>query len=149
MSIPPPVKDKNTSSLFWQDFFYQMYVGVKRAEDAEILLYTSFDKRGGELEKRVKELEKILFLPKNNNGELKKRLDKIELLASLPDSKTIRIQHNISDASESHTITDPADAPATADALRDDLVANAIPDIESALDAIGTILNEILKVLKK
>ena len=44
-------------------------------------------------------------------------------------------------ASTSHSITDPGDAPADADALRDDLVANAIPDIESALNALGTEFN--------
>ena len=55
---------------------------------------------------------------------------------------------HIADASTSHSITDPADAPADADALRDDLVANAIPDIESALDALGTKINSILDALE-
>lgn len=40
-------------------------------------------------------------------------------------------------------ITDPADTPATADALRDDLVTNTIPDIEGSIgdcrDAIATL----------
>jgi hypothetical protein len=52
------------------------------------------------------------------------------------------------DSSTSHSITDPADSPATADALRDDLVANAIPDIESALNALGTKINAILVILE-
>jgi len=52
------------------------------------------------------------------------------------------------DASVAHAITDPADAPANADALRDDLVANAIPDIEAALDALGTKVNEIIDKLQ-
>jgi hypothetical protein len=51
---------------------------------------------------------------------------------------------NIANASTSHSITDPADAPLDADALRDDLVANAIPDIENALNALGTKINNIL-----
>lgn len=44
-------------------------------------------------------------------------------------------------ASTTHTITDPGDAPADADALRDDLVANTIPSIETALNALGTEFN--------
>ena len=48
-------------------------------------------------------------------------------------------------------ITDPADTPATADALRDDLVANAIPDIEGSLqncaDAIAELADEVNKIV--
>jgi hypothetical protein len=44
-------------------------------------------------------------------------------------------------ASESHSITDPADTPADADALRDDLVTNALSEIASALDALGAEFN--------
>jgi len=44
-------------------------------------------------------------------------------------------------ASEVHTVTDPADTPATADALRDDLVLNTIPSIEAALNALGAEFN--------
>jgi hypothetical protein len=57
-------------------------------------------------------------------------------------------QTHIADASASHAITDPADTPADADALRDDLVANAIPDTESALNALGTKINSILSALE-
>lgn len=57
-------------------------------------------------------------------------------------------QTNVSDATTSHAITDPADTPADADALRDDLVANTIPDIESALDDLGTKINAILTRLE-
>lgn len=56
-------------------------------------------------------------------------------------------QVNVVDASVAHTITDPGDAPADADALRDDLVTNAIPDIEGALNALGTKVNAILALL--
>jgi len=47
-----------------------------------------------------------------------------------------------------HNITDPADSPASADALRDDLVANTIPSIESALNSLGTKINNILAKLE-
>lgn len=59
-----------------------------------------------------------------------------------------KIQAHIADASTSHAITDPADSPADADALREDLVTNVIPSIESALNALGTKMNSILAVLE-
>lgn len=52
-------------------------------------------------------------------------------------------------------VTDPADTPASADALRDDLVANTIPSIETELsnlrNAVATIaarMNDILNALQ-
>lgn len=63
------------------------------------------------------------------------------------DGLQLKQDTNIVDASESHTITDPGDAPADADALRDDLVLNAIPDIEAALNALGVKVNAILDLL--
>jgi hypothetical protein len=51
-------------------------------------------------------------------------------------------------ASAAHAITDPADTPASADALRDDLVINTIPAIEAALNALGTKVNNILTKLE-
>lgn len=57
-------------------------------------------------------------------------------------------QNHEADASASHSITDPADAPANADALRDDLVANALPEITAALDALGAKINAILLKLE-
>lgn len=74
-----------------------------------------------------------------------------ERLLALNASKEIIIralESHIVDASTSHAITDPADTPADADALRDDLVANTIPSIESALDALGTQMNLILTALE-
>ena len=53
----------------------------------------------------------------------------------------------IVDASIAHSITDPGDTPADADTLRDDLVANAIPDMEAALNALGAKINAILALL--
>lgn len=52
-------------------------------------------------------------------------------------------------ASEAHTITDPADTPATVDALRDDLVANTIPNIESKLNALGVEINKVNALIDK
>ena len=57
-------------------------------------------------------------------------------------------QATVTDASTAHAITDPADTPVTADSLRDDLVANTIPSIESALNALGTKINSILASLE-
>lgn len=64
---------------------------------------------------------------------------KLSQLAHITDAVT---EHNISGVTE-HTITDPADAPADADALREDLVTNVIPSIESALNAIGTSVGSV------
>ena len=52
------------------------------------------------------------------------------------------------DAVTAHAITDPADTPADADALRDDLVTNAIPEIEGMLNALGTIINALIDKLQ-
>ncbi len=57
-------------------------------------------------------------------------------------------QAHIADASTGHTITDPADTPATVDALRDDLVLNTIPSLESALNTLGTKVNAILAAIE-
>jgi len=64
------------------------------------------------------------------------------------DGLKLKKQAHEADASTSHTITDPADSPASADALRDDLVANTIPSIESALNSLGTKINNILAKLE-
>lgn len=52
------------------------------------------------------------------------------------------------EAATVHAITDPADSPADADALREDLVASVIPSVESALNALGTKINNVLAVLE-
>jgi predicted RecA/RadA family phage recombinase len=49
----------------------------------------------------------------------------------------------------SQAITDPADSPATADALRDDIVANALPAIRNNLADQGTKINAILAALRQ
>jgi len=56
---------------------------------------------------------------------------------------------HIADATTAHSITDPADAPADADALREDLVANALPELVAALDALGTTLNAVILALEE
>jgi hypothetical protein len=53
-------------------------------------------------------------------------------------------QAHIADAVVEHAITDPVDAPTDADALREDLVTNVIPSIETALNALGGKVNTIL-----
>lgn len=55
---------------------------------------------------------------------------------------------HIANASTSHAITDPADTPATADALRDDLVTNTVPAIETALNTLGGKLNGLIAALE-
>lgn len=45
-------------------------------------------------------------------------------------------------------IPDPADTPATADALRDDLVANALPAIRNNIADVGKKLNDTLAALR-
>lgn len=48
----------------------------------------------------------------------------------------------------SGAITDPADAPATADDLRDDLVANALAEIGANFTALDTKINNLLAKLR-
>ena len=66
----------------------------------------------------------------------------------IPQLGLIISQAHIADASTSHAITDPGDAPADADALREDLVTNTIPSIEGALNALGTKVNAVLAALE-
>lgn len=47
-----------------------------------------------------------------------------------------------------YAIDDPADTPATVDALRDDITDNVLPDIENALNDLGLHLKRVLDVLK-
>jgi hypothetical protein len=49
---------------------------------------------------------------------------------------------NVTAANTASAIVEPNDAPATADDLRDDLVANVIPSIEAHLDALAARINE-------
>lgn len=45
-------------------------------------------------------------------------------------------------------IPDPADAPGTADILRDDLVANTLPEIRNAIADLAAKQNEVLAALR-
>jgi len=58
-----------------------------------------------------------------------------------------RIAH-VADAVTAHAVTDPGDSPADADALRDDLVTNVIPSMETQLNNLGTVINSILSTLE-
>jgi len=60
----------------------------------------------------------------------------------------LKKQAHVADASVAHAITGPADSPASADALRDDLVANTIPSIVSALNSLGATINAVLFALE-
>lgn len=51
-------------------------------------------------------------------------------------------------ASTLAAIPDPADTPASADALRDDLVANTLPKIRNALSSIASTVNSIRTQLR-
>lgn len=55
---------------------------------------------------------------------------------------------HVADASTAHAVTDPADSPADADALREDLVTNVIPSVETQLNNLGTKINSILTTLE-
>jgi hypothetical protein len=57
-------------------------------------------------------------------------------------------QAHIVDASTSNVVTDPADTPATADALRDDLVANTLPSIRTGLNNLGAKINSIFTAME-
>ena len=48
----------------------------------------------------------------------------------------------------SYKVDDPADLPISVDALRDDITDNVLPDIENALNNLGTHVKRILDVLK-
>jgi hypothetical protein len=62
--------------------------------------------------------------------------------------EAVAAEAHITDAVTSHAITDPGDSPADADALREDLVTNVIPSLESALNALGTKTNAIVTALE-
>lgn len=57
-------------------------------------------------------------------------------------------QAAITGASTSHSVTAPGDSPASADALRDDIVTNTLSSVNSALDALGTVINNALGAMR-
>lgn len=61
--------------------------------------------------------------------------------------KLYQLAH-VADAETAHAITTPADSPASADALRDDLAANTIPAINAALNALGVKINAAYATLE-
>ena len=118
----------------------------RRIEDIERLIHEVWKTDDKGVTKRLEDLENALqFVDGPKDATLLKRLDALEVVIfGLPRVIERSPGVHIADASVAHAITDPADAPATADILRDDLVANAIPEIKAALDALGTIINAIL-----
>ena len=113
-------------------------------EDMETLDWSN--NRQKDHQRRLEELERLIHeVWKTDDKGFTKRLEDLEVVIfGLPRVIERSPGVHIADASVAHAITDPADAPATADILRDDLVANAIPEIKAALDALGTIINAIL-----
>lgn len=61
------------------------------------------------------------------------------------------LQDNTSGTSSKslNAITDPADSPASADDLRDDLVSNALPAIRNNFASLSAKVNEIVEIIKK
>lgn len=59
------------------------------------------------------------------------------------------IQAHINDLSTGNIITDPTNTPLSADNLRDDLVLNTIPSLETILNSMGVTINYILAALEE
>ena len=118
----------------------------RRIEDIERLIYEVWKTDDKGFTKRLDDLENAMqFIDGPKDATLLKRLDALEVaIYGTPRVIERSPGAHVADASVAHAITDPADAPATADILRDDLVANAIPEIKAALDALGTTINAIL-----
>lgn len=70
-----------------------------------------------------------------DDPRLRRLLDR---LAGVAAARADSAQNAITLTAVSSAVTDPADAPATVDALRDDLVANALNEIETALGNLAT-----------
>lgn len=68
----------------------------------------------------------------------------IGFLGATPSARLV----HVADASTAHAVTCPSDSPADADALRDDLVTNVIPSVETQLNNLGTKINSILTTLE-
>ena len=78
---------------------------------------------------------KILAL--SDNSAWKKIGSQAATFSALTDSIAGSVSFTLA------AIPNPADTPVTADALRDDLVANTIPKIRDALSSIASLLNTI------
>jgi hypothetical protein len=61
---------------------------------------------------------------------------------------SLKQQTSMDDAETSHSIPDPGDSPASADALRDDLASSVLPAIVSALNGLGVAVNQIISRLE-
>ena len=132
----PPLMDKNINSLAWTTWFQSIAKDFIRTNlTANKMVYAD----SSEILKGIATLSSwvgsTIGITVTDDGD---------------GSITINIkrQDHEADASTAHGITAPGDAPASADALRDDLVANTIPSIESALNALGTKINNILAKLE-
>ncbi len=76
-----------------------------------------------------------------------------DIMYSGNESAWVRIskllQDHIDSFSTGNSITDPSDTPPSGDELREDLVANTIPSLESILNAMGVTINYILSALEE
>ena len=96
---------------------------------------------GGKYQATEKQFNNNVFLQALTASTLLKLNSNKQIISHTKDS-------HIADAETSHTVTDPSDSPADADALRDDLVTNTIPSIETALNNLGTKINSILAAIE-
>jgi hypothetical protein len=123
----------------------------QRLKNLEVQLQTLLESDGNNYEQRLKNIETQLQVLLDFNTDLSslQRIEQLEAMVhAQPVSTPLPAGSHIVDAATAHTITDPADSPVDADALRDDLVLNTIPDIESKLDALGTKINKVITRLE-
>lgn len=131
----------------WERYFLQIvtpyFESIGDVEAQQAFSWIMGDPHG--LIKRIEDVENALqFIDGPKDATALKRIDDLEKLIFGPRTVERSPGTHIADASVAHAITDPVDTPATADVLRDDLVANAIPEIKAAFDALGAKINEIL-----
>jgi len=131
----------------WERYFLQIvtpyFESIGDVQAQQDFSWLMGDPHG--LIKRIEDVENALqFIDGPKDATALKRIDELEKLIHGPRIIEHSPGAHIADASVAHAITDPGDAPADADALRDDLVANAIPEIEAAFDALGAKINELL-----
>ncbi len=159
MSKYPPVREKDMTSKLWTQWFQS--IGSSMPESGDIVTTTGIQTLTNKtiVSPIVSNLNPLRLTYSDASKILKSISNLASWIASVKGltitddgDGTITIdvkqQTHEADASTSHAITDPADAPASADALRDDLVANTIPSIEAALNALGTKTNNILSKLE-
>ncbi len=98
---------------------------------------------------RIRERQQIPQLYDASPRVLRKLVDDINrALVYVCDALPLEQDH-LTAATAAHTITNPTDAPANADALRDNLVAVTLPQIVAALNALGARINALITSLEE